>query len=202
MKRRNVRYIGVLVIGGMLIVLLTYHLWLTIIAEWLIVEDSIVPVDSIVVSTGSLERIDYAIQLWKQGVAPKIFISASNWIVPGVRKSIGELVKDEMILSGIPQESLFMDYRSQSTYEDAIYSREWALKLGINSIIVIEDPFGMRRLRWTFRKIFAETSIQVYYVAVPPEQSTLRVEQWWTREKELLYVFEEYVKLILYWIKY
>lgn len=180
----------------------TYNFWLTALAKWLIIEDQVVPVDLIVVSTGSLDRIHYAIQLWKQGVTPKMLVLASDWLVPGVQKGIGELVRDEMLSNGIPQESLFVDYRSQSTYEDALYSREWALKLDVTSLLVIEDPFGMRRLRWTFKKIFAETGIQVYCVAVPPELSQLRIEQWWTREDELLYVFEEYVKFTMYWIKY
>lgn len=199
-------WMGRVIIGGflivILIVILTYDFWLTTFAKWLIIEDHVVPVDLIVVSTGSIERIEYAIQLWQQGVAPKIFVLASDWFVPGIRKKIGELVRDEMIANGVPHKSLFMDYRSQSTYEDAVYSREWALKLGITSMIVIEEPFGMRRLRWTFRKIFADTGIQLYYVAVPPELSELHIEKWWTREHELLYVFEEYVKLIMYWIKY
>lgn len=206
MKRIVKTWMGRIIIGGLLIVILavilTYDFWLTAFAKWLIIGDQAVPVDLIVVSTGSFERIEYAIQLWQQGVAPKIFIPASSWLVPGVRKGIGELVKEEMLARGIPQEALFMDYRSDSTYKDAVYSKEWALKLGVTSVIVIEDPFGMRRLRWTFRKIFADTEIRLYYVAVPPELSELSVEKWWTRERELLYVFEEYVKLIMYWIKY
>ncbi len=202
MKRTCKTYIGGCIIGSICLVIVTHNFWLTAFAKWLIIDDQVVPVDLIVVSTGSLERMEYAIQLWEQGIAPKIFVSASNWLVPGVRKGIGELVKDEIIARGVPQESFFMDYRSQSTYEDAVYSREWALKLDIRSMIVIEDPFGTRRLRWTFQKIFVDTGIRIYYVAVPPELSKLRVEKWWTREDELLYVFEEYVKLIMYWIKY
>ncbi len=186
-----------------IILVITHNYWLTAVAKWLIVADRVeTSVDLIVVSTGSLERIQYAIQLWKEGAAPRILVLSSTWKIPGVRKHIGELVIDEMLLEGIPREAILADFRPHSTYEDAIYSHEWALQLKAHSLIALEDPFGMRRLRWTFRKVFKETGIQVHCLAVPPELSTLKVEKWWTREQELLYVFEEYIKLIMYWIQY
>ena len=202
MKRRVIRNVIGCILVIIVLVVITYNFWLTALAKWLIVRDQVIPVDLIVVSTGSIERIHYAIQLWEQKVAPKILVLSSNWQVIGTQKRIGEFVVEEMITRGIPRDSIFLDYRSDSTYEDAVYSREWALKLEVTSLIVLEDPFGMRRLRWTFRKVFANIDIQFYCVSVPPELSELTVEKWWTRETELLYVFEEYVKLIFYWIKY
>ncbi len=196
------KVVAVFMLASILLAVITYNYWLTAIARWLIVSDHVVPVDLIVVSSGSRERIQYAIQLWKQGIASQILVLSPNWKVPGVRKRIGELIVAEMILEGIPQEAILTDFHSQSTYDDAVYSRKRALKLGVTSLIAIEDPFGMRRLQWTFRKVFAGTGIQIHCVAVPPELSDLNVEKWWTRENELLYVFEEYVKLILYWLKY
>ena len=202
MKRRVIRNVIGCILVIIVLVVITYNFWLTALAKWLIVEDHVIPVDLIVVSTGSRERIHYAIQLWEQKVAPKILVLSPNWQVIGTQKRIGEFIVEHMITRGIPRDSIFLDYRPDSTYEDAVYSREWALKLGVTSLIVLEDPFGMRRLRWTFRKVLADTDIQLYYVSVPPELSELTVERWWTRETELLYVFEEYVKLIFYWIKY
>ena len=202
MKRKVTRAVLGFILMTILLVILTYAFWLTAIAKWLIVGDQVVPVDVIVVSTGSFARIDYAIQLWKQGIAPKILLLSPNWRVMGVDKGVGELVVDEMHSQGIPREAIFTDYRPTSTYEDAVYAREWGVKSGVTSLIAIEDPFGMRRLRWTFRKVFVGTEVQVYCVAVPPELSKLRVEKWWHREQELLYVFEEYLKFVFYWIKY
>jgi uncharacterized SAM-binding protein YcdF (DUF218 family) len=202
MKRRVIRNVIGCILLILVIIVITYNFWLTALAKCLIVGDQVIPVDLIVVSTGSRERIYYAIQLWKQKVAPKILVLSPNWPVIGTQKRIGDLVVKEMISQGIPRDAIFVDHRPDSTYEDAVYSREWALKLGVTSLIVLEDPFGMRRLRWTFRKVFANTDIQLYYVSVPPELSKLTVEKWWTRETELLYVFEEYVKLVFYWIKY
>ncbi len=190
------------ILAAIILAIITYNYWLTAIAGWLIVGEPVVPVDLIVVSSGSLERIRYGIQLWKQGTAPQILVLSPNWEIPGIRKRMGELIIDEMILEGIPQEAILADFRPQSTYDDAVYSREWASKLGVDSLIVIEDPFGMRRLRWTFGKVFADTPIRVHCVVVPPEISDLKLEKWWTREKELLYVFEEYVKFVLYWMQY
>jgi len=195
-----------IVIGGVfaiiLLAILGHNFWLPAIAKWLIISDQVVPADVIVVSTGSFDRIYYAMQLWKQGLAPKILVLSPAWHVPGIGKHIGELTVDEMISQGIPHNAIFTDFRPGSTYEDAIYTKEWTVKAGVTSLIVLEDPFGMRRLQWTFRKVFAGTGIQVYCVAVPLEMSKLRVEKWWTRENELLYVFEEYIKLIMYWMKY
>jgi uncharacterized SAM-binding protein YcdF (DUF218 family) len=190
------------ILSAIVLIVITYSFWLTAIARWLIVRDQVISVDLIVVSTGSIERIDYAIQLWEQKVAPKILVLSPNWQVVGTQKRIGDFVIEEMIARGVPRDAILVDYRPGSTYEDAVYSREWAVKLGATSLIVLEDPFGMRRLRWTFRKVFAKTEIQTYCVPVPPELSKLKLEKWWTREKELLSVFEEYVKFMLYWIKY
>jgi uncharacterized SAM-binding protein YcdF (DUF218 family) len=193
---------GGILLGILLLLVVTHSWWLTAMAKWLVISEPVVPVDAIVVSTGSLERIEYAIQLWEQGVAPAIFIPAPDWQVIGVQKSIGELAYDEMRARGIPDGAIVVDARSDSTYSDAVYSKKWAVQTGAASLLVLEDPFGMRRLRWAFKRVFADTNILLHYAAVPPELSKLHIERWWTREHELLYVFEEYIKLVFYLIKY
>ncbi len=67
------------------------------------------------------DRLDYAIELYKQGVAPKIIMSGDHG-----QKDYDEVnvMKNYAILCGVPSEDIFMDHAGFSTYESIYRARD------------------------------------------------------------------------------
>ena len=65
-------------------------------------------------------------------------------------------------LYGIPEDILFLEERSQNTYEDAKYVKEDLLKMSLHSAIMVSDPFHMRRVSMIFKKVFKDTCLFIF----------------------------------------
>ena len=71
---------------------------------------------------------------------------------------------------------------------------------GFHSAIVVSSPYHMRRVKMIFSKIYRDSGIELQYS--PVRDSWFNVEKWWTRERELVTINNEYIKLIFYLLKY
>ena len=67
------------------------------------------------------DRLDYAIDLYKNNVAPKLIMSGDHG-----RKDYDEvnIMKDYAIEKGVPSEDIFMDHAGFSTYESIYRARD------------------------------------------------------------------------------
>lgn len=102
---------------------------------------------------------------------------------------------------GLSDDQVLLEGRVHSTYTDATFSRERFEEAGFRSAVVISDLFHMRRTAWTWRRVFADSGVRLTFTTVPFEYRGLVLERWWTRERESVQVFEEYIKLGFYWAK-
>ena len=82
---------------------------------------------------------------------------------------------------------------SDSTYEEALHSREIMQAHGWHSAILVTDPFHMRRAILTFRAAFEPTGLTV--LASPADGSKYGVANWWTDRNAIMRVAQEYLKL-------
>jgi uncharacterized SAM-binding protein YcdF (DUF218 family) len=80
--------------------------------------------------------------------------------------------------------------------------KEWIEKSPstVKSIIVVSDPFHMRRARWAYQKVFND-QIQIQMAPVPFDRTPFQLT-WWKDVESKRYVQEEYFKLIFYLIRY
>lgn len=184
-----------------LLLLLFREQWLMAIGDFLIVEDDLHPADVIHVIAGEDYRTDYAIQLYKQGYAKTIFFTG-GWCTfhNYYHGAHGQAVS---LSQGIPLEAIAYDESTvMSTYMEAERLKEWISKSPrpIHSVIVVSDPFHMRRAQWTYQKVLGK-SIGVQMAPVSFQQ-TVYQPAWWTDRISQEYVWNEYEKYLYYLLRY
>ncbi len=175
--------------------------WLLFIGDILIVDDTLHPADVIHVIAGEDYRTDYAIELYKRGYGEALFFTGGwckfhlyNHGVHGEERSLAQ---------GVPLEAIvYDDSKVTSTYMEAGRLNEWIKKspYPIRSVIVVSDPFHMRRALWTYRKVLGD-GIEVQMAPVPFEMTPYK-RTWWTDPLSRDYVRDEYQKYVYYILRY
>ena len=96
----------------------------------------------------------------------------------------------------------FDDSKVTSTYMEAERLKAWIENSPdpIRSVIVVSDPFHMRRARWIYRKVFGN-QIQLQMAPVPFDLTPYQ-RAWWKDVESRKYVQEEYTKFIYYLFRY
>lgn len=189
-------------LAAVALAVLLHPLWLTALGEFLVVSTPLEPADVVVVmGGGGTHRMDRGIELYRQGysrsgklvitggsLGPDIFAEGS-WAALGARYAQGK---------GVPREDLLLADWTESTYDDALAVQQTMKQSGLGSAIIVSDGFHMRRTLWIMGKEIPGVRLK----ASPAYSSSLSVDRWWTRERELLFVITEYGKLALYLVRY
>lgn len=191
-------------LAGAFLLCLTLYLahpwWLTAAAGYLIVSEGPRPADAIIVLGGGTgDREQTGAQLYRAGYAPDILTTGESLRLVGVPDTFADLSARELERAGVPAEHIHRLSASASTCDDARLSREVLAGLGAQSLIVVSDPFHMRRAMMLFDREYAGSGIRLIPVAASP--SWFDLDRWWTREKEYRVVIEEYIKLGYYLVR-
>ena len=184
-----------------ILLMLTREYWLSLIGDCLIVQDSVQPADVIHVIAGDDYRTDYAIQLYKEGDAQTIFFTG-GWCIPHGYYH-GEHGKERSLAAGVPANAIaFDDSPVTSTYMEAQRLKAWIDRSPrpIRSVIVVSDPFHMRRASWIYRWVLGD-KIRVEMAPVPFEQTPFQ-RAWWKDPASSQYVHDEYTKLAYNLLRY
>jgi uncharacterized SAM-binding protein YcdF (DUF218 family) len=188
-------------VGLSIILVLSREHWLMFIADFLVVQDNLYPADVIHVIAGEDYRTDYAIQLYKEGYGKVLFFTGGWCKIHGYNH--GEHAEELSLAEGIPLGAIaFDDSTVTSTYMEAGRLQEWVEHnpYPVQSLIVVSDPFHMRRVRWTYRKVFGD-QIQLQTAPVPFDLTPYQ-HAWWKDPGSRQNVREEYSKLIYYLFRY
>jgi uncharacterized SAM-binding protein YcdF (DUF218 family) len=179
----------------------SYENVLSFIGDFLIVEDELQPSDVIHVIAGPDYRSDYAIQLYKEGYARQIFFTGTWCAIHQVNHS--EHGRERALEQGVPSSAIVIDGTEiETTYSEAVRLKEYisASPTPIHSIIIVSDPYHMRRARWAFRKVLGDQII-LQMAPVPFEQLPYP-RHWWTDWESRKMVRDEYVKTVFYLLRY
>jgi uncharacterized SAM-binding protein YcdF (DUF218 family) len=174
---------------------------LMLIGDFLFVQDTLRPADVIHVIAGEDYRTDYAIQLYRQGFGRTLFFTG-GWCEIHLYRH-GEHANERAQDQGVPLEAVaFDDSPVVSTYMEAERLKAWIAQSPepVRSVIVVSDPFHMRRARWTYRKVLGDR-IEVQMAPVPFELTPYR-RMWWKDWQSRQNVREEYTKLVYYLFRY
>lgn len=185
----------------MLSVFLLRKQLLTLVGNYLFVKDELYPADVIHVIAGDDYRTEYAIELFKQGYGKYIFFTGGWCRFHGYYH--GEHGQELALSEGIPVEAIaFDDTPVTSTYEESSLLKKWIEQnpLEIKSVIVVSDPFHMRRVKWTDSHLMGKTT-SLLMAPVPFEQTEYK-NQWWDDIPSMYYVRDEYIKLMYYFLRY
>jgi uncharacterized SAM-binding protein YcdF (DUF218 family) len=171
------------------------------VGNFLIVQDVPAPADIVHVIAGDDYRTEYAIQLYKQGLARTIFFTG-GWCTTH-KYYHGEHGMQLALQEGVPQEAIaYDDTPVFSTYDETVLLKKYLEKYlpTAQSIIVVSDPFHMRRARWTNEMVFGK-GMKISMLPVPFDQTPF-TQPWWKDSASRRYVRDEYKKLIYYYFRY
>lgn len=160
-----------------------------LLGKYLSPSDILTKVDAIVVVSGDGDRMKHAIDLYKQGYAPKLILSGA---ARDGLTSNALAMHLEASRSGVPNEAVILEEKAYNTYENALYTKEIILAQGMKNIILVSSPYHQRRVYETFKSIFKGTNIKLQNS--PSPYSTWKADNWWNSDKELHLTQEELVK--------
>lgn len=195
------RFLVIGLVSLSIIVFLFRERILIAIGNFLVVQDPLKPADVIHVIAGDDFRTDYAFQLYRQGFGKTVFFTG-GWCDIHLYEH-GAHAREKALAQGLPLDSIASDDSSvMSTYIEAERLKEWMQHSPspVRSIIVVSDPFHMRRARWAYGKVFGD-QVQIQMAPVPfaltPYQPV-----WWKDARSRKYVEEEYLKYVFYLLRY
>jgi uncharacterized SAM-binding protein YcdF (DUF218 family) len=190
---------GSAILGILLI--LFHEQGLMFIGDFLVVQASLHRADVIHVIAGEDYRTDYAIQLYERGLASTLFFTG-GWCKLHMYYH-GEHARERALAYGLHVDAIAIDDSDvTSTYMEAERLKEWIAQSPdpVRSIIVVSDPFHMRRARWTYQKVFGD-SIAVQLAPVPFAMTPYQ-RNWWRNQQSRQNVQDEYVKFVYYLFRY
>jgi len=92
-----------------------------------------------------------------------------------------------------------LEDKANSTYENALYSKQLVDKYKFKSAIIVTSNYHMRRSRLVFNKAFQGTGINLTYCSALEKSFT--PNGWFTDKYSRDIVFSEYIKIVGYWIE-
>ena len=145
------------------------------------------------------ERSLRAQELYHEGYAPIIVLTG---LEKGVAAPPARLTwrADFLAAHGVPKSALRFEVRSRNSYEEATQILALMQKQRWQSVIVVSDPPHMRRLSWTWDRVFKGSGL--HYVLVPSAAERWMPGEWWRDEQSGAFVIMEYIKLAYYLVKY
>jgi uncharacterized SAM-binding protein YcdF (DUF218 family) len=116
-------------------------------------------------------RLDHAIALYRDGVAPVVVVTGSNQ--PGDRVTEASASAEYLHRNGIADEVIRREVRSRNTYDQIAAARVILRREGIEKVVLVSDPLHSHRLALTAREtgLDAEVSPRTVRVAAGPERA-------------------------------
>lgn len=163
-----------------------------LLAKFLVVDERPEKVDVLVVPGGDSERELYAADLYRSGLASRIIMS-------GCGSAAGQMAK-RAAGAGVKEQDIIIEDKSESTYQNAVYSRDIIIRENFKSAIVVTSPYHMRRTRLIFERVYKNSGLRLLYCST--KDSGFNVDGQCKSKVDRQLVRKEYIKLVYYWFRY
>ncbi|WP_225410325.1 YdcF family protein [Stigmatella hybrida] len=101
------------------------------------------------VASGALQaRVEKAVALYQQGLAPRLLFSGGTGLHP---PSEAQVMRALAVRLGVPAEACLLEEQSHSTAQNARFSAEVLRRLGAGRVVVVSDAYHLLRARQYFR---------------------------------------------------
>jgi uncharacterized SAM-binding protein YcdF (DUF218 family) len=180
-------------------------------AQALVVQGSLPRADALVVLSGSsnyVERAQWAARLYREGRAPLILLTndgeRGGWSNQEQRNPFFvERASRELNQGGVPAEKIeVLPGVVSGTYEELGRIRAYAESRGWRSVLVVTSAYHSRRARWTLRRVFEGSDMEIGLDAPPAGDQSPAPAFWWTKARGWQMVAGEYPKIIYYRLRY
>lgn len=100
------------------------------------------------------DRIWNAIRLYKLGKVKKILVSGADGKLLDESLNEAQAFKKDLLILGIPEEDVLIEDQSRNTYQNAAYSKELLVELGMedHKLLLITSAMHMNRASACFEK--------------------------------------------------
>lgn len=181
-----------------LIFVITRESWLAAFGRWMAYPPSLQTADVIVVLGGRAERGEHAIELYRRGLAPEIWITGGR-VPPADWTSFASPMRARAVAAGVPPGAIHV-LNSESTWEDGREIAALAQARHTRSLIVVTNWTHSRRALCVIRQHLSTGVVQVYYD--PPPEPGYEPEDWWRSDYPRDDVLLELVKMGGYFLRY
>lgn len=182
---------------GLVIIALSLEIVFWAMGGLLIVSDAIEPSDAIVALSGGEERIAEAALLYEEKYGRTVILTETGEFLPEWNVNYSSLLVAEAVRLGIPTGAITItEQAASSTLDEAQAVRDLMSSRGMQSCIVVTDPFHTFRTRLIFRDVFEGTGLSVY--VKPVRGHWYKSRSWWLSSEGRTATFLEYIKLFGY----
>lgn len=119
-------------------------------------------------------RLDHALTLWQQGIAPVVVVTGGNQ--PGDRFTEAGASASYLTERGVPPEVIVLENASRTTYDALASTQVLLAQRGLDDVVLVSDPFHLLRAR-----LIAE-EVGMSAVTSPTPTSVVSGEQGRARE--------------------
>lgn len=175
-----------------------YDIFIVFMPSMLYVKSDLKKSDAILVLAGDSngERVAHAVELYKQGYAPKIVMSGG----PAVwHLTYAENMRRQATCLGVPAKNVIIQDKSKSTIQDIKYSLPVLKKMKVLRVILVTSPYHIKRSYLVAKKYYSKEGIEV--LASPADKTVFNPNKWWTRHEDTQFVIWEYVAIVQYLLK-
>lgn len=162
-----------------------------LLGKYLSPSDNLAKADAIVVVSGDTDRIQHAIDLYKQGYAPKMILSGAQKEGPTSNAFAMHL---EASRSGVPDEAVILEEKATNTFENAVLTKEIVQAQGFRNLILVSSPYHQRRVYETFRSVYKGSGVT--FQNNPSPYSKWKADSWWESYYTKVLTVEETTKIL------
>jgi len=196
------------------IALIMAVVWVVIapsLAGYLIVERPLASADALIVLSGSSaykERTEKAAEIYKRGVAERIFITndggRAGWSAADqTNPPFVELEQGELIANGVlPDAITVLPGVVTGTEQEAVALAGEIDARPIRSVLIVTSGYHTRRALWTFERVLAQKGVEIGIEHAPMNELSPQPRTWWLSVRGWQDVAGEYVKMAAYWAYY
>jgi uncharacterized SAM-binding protein YcdF (DUF218 family) len=127
-------------------------------------------------------RLDHALVLWHQGLAPRILTTGGAGGDPIFTE--GGVGRSYLVSRGVPSESIVVELEGETTVHSVAAAGEILRRMGLQSAIVVSDGYHIYRVK----KMLQANGLTVYGSPRPDSQDHGLYERWMYVKQAIGYV--------------
>jgi len=142
---------------------------------------------------GYEERVQYSVELYKKGYAPRLIFSSGY----AYAFQEAQVMKALAVSLGIPEESILLEKNARNTYENIEFSGNILRSHQWKRAILISSPYNMRRIHLLCNKMAPD----IHFIYSPIPKSIFYGDETTIRASHIISIMHEYIAIVYYYFK-